>query len=220
MYELARGPLLWLSAVVFIVGTAYRIIELFRLTEKRERLAWPTRGMRADSPEERKLRPIIALQHSLIGRHPVMAILSGVFHISLFAGSIFAKGHALFLRQSWGISFWSLPAPVGDVVTIIVLLGVLFLLVRRIAVPRVRAVSSLDDFLFLLIAAAPYLTGFMAYHQWFHYRTVIILHMLVGELMLVAIPFTKLSHMLFFFFVRGFVGSEHNIARGDRVWSA
>lgn len=220
MYELARGPLLWLAVVVFVAGIAYRIAELFFLTKKKERVSWPKRGIRTDSPEERKLRPILSFQHSLIGKHPVMAIVSGVFHLCLFASPILAKGHAFLLRQSWGVSFWSLPSSLIDVLTVIVLLGVLFLFMRRAMLPRVRAVSSLNDFLFLFIAAAPYLTGFLAYHQWFEYRTVLTLHMLAGELMLIAIPFTKLSHMVFFFFVRGFMGSEHSIARGDRVWSA
>ncbi len=220
MYELARGPLLWLAAVVFIAGIGYRVVELFLLTKKRERVPWPKRGIRVDSPEERRLRPIISFQHSLIGKHPVMAIVSGVFHLCLFAAPIFAQGHILLLRQSWGIRLWSLPSSLVDVLTVIVLLGVLFLLVRRAMLPRVRAVTGFDDILFLFIVAAPYLTGFLAYHQWFQYRTVIILHMLAGELMLIAIPFTKLSHMVFFFFVRGFMGSEHSIARGSRVWSA
>ena len=220
MYELARGPLLWLAVVVFIVGIAYRIFELFLLTKKKERISWPKRGIRVDSPEERKLRPIISFRHSLIGKHPVMAIVSGIFHLGLFGAPIFAKGHALLLRQSWGVSFWSLPSSLIDTFTVIVLLGVLFLFIRRATLPRMRAVSSINDFLFLFIAAAPYLTGFLAYHQWFEYRTIILIHMLAGELMLIAIPFTKLSHMVFFFFVRGFMGSEHSIARGDRVWSA
>ncbi len=220
MYELARGPLLWLAAVVFIAGIGYRVVELFLLTKKRERVPWPKRGIRVDSPEERRLRPIISFQHSLIGKHPVMAIVSGVFHLCLFAAPIFAQGHILLLRQSWGIRLWSLPSSLVDVLTVIVLLGVLFLLVRRAMLPRVRAVTGFDDILFLFIVAAPYLTGFLAYHQWVQYRTVIILHMLAGELMLIAIPFTKLSHMVFFFFVRGFMGSEHSIARGSRVWSA
>jgi len=211
---------LWLAVVVFTAGIAYRIAELFLLTKKRERVPWPKRGIRVDSPEERKLRPIISFQHSLIGKHPVMAIVSGVFHLCLFGAPLFAKGHALLLRQSWGIHFWSLPSSLVDVLTVIVLLAVLFLFARRALLPRVRAVSGLHDFLLLSIAAAPYLTGFLAYHQWFEYRTVLTLHMLAGELMLIAIPFTKLSHMVFFFFVRGFMVSEHSIARGDRVWSA
>lgn len=220
MFELARGPLVWVAATVFLVGIALRIVELFLLTKKRERIQWPTHGITTDSRAERKLKPILAFRHSLIGKHPVMAIVSGIFHACLFAAPIFAMGHTLLLRQSWGISLWSLSSPVVDILNIIVLLGVLFMLVRRIAVPRVRAVSSVKDLLFLFIVAAPYLTGFLAYHQWFEYRAILILHMLAGELMLMAIPFTRLGHMVIFFFFRGLVGSEHSIVRGSRVWSA
>jgi nitrate reductase gamma subunit len=148
-----------------------------------------------------------------------MAIMSGLFHFCLFGAPLFALGHNVLLRQSWGISFWSLPNALTDVMTMVVLAGVVFLLIRRTVVPRVRAVSSGSDYLLLLIVAAPYLTGFLAYHQMAPYRTIMTLHMLAGEAMLIAIPFTKLGHMIFFFFVRGFMESEHSVGRGDRVWS-
>jgi hypothetical protein len=45
-----------------------------------------------------------------------------------------------------------------------------------------------------------------------------ILHILAGEVMLMAIPFTKLGHMLFFFFYRFFIGSEYSFVRGTRSW--
>ncbi len=99
------------------------------------------------------------------------------------------------------------------------LVGVVFFLVRRLAIPRVRLVSSLEDFVVLLVTGAPFLTGFMAYHQWGDYRTMVTLHILAGELMLVAIPFTKLGHMIFFFFARIFFGSEFSLWRGSREWS-
>jgi nitrate reductase gamma subunit len=219
IYQLARGPLLWLAAAVFVVGIIYRVVELFGLTRKRGAVAWPTRNVREDSPEERKLRPIIAFQHSLISTHPVMAVVSGLFHLCIFAAPLLAKGHSYLLREAWGISLWSLPNPATDVLTIIVLAGAVLLLARRAVVPRVRAVSSVEDYVLLLITVAPYLTGFLAYHQLLPYRTIIILHMLTGEAMLIAIPFTKLRHMVFFFFVRGLVESEHGVGRGGRVWS-
>ncbi len=42
--------------------------------------------------------------------------------------------------------------------------------------------------------------------------------MLAGELMLVAIPFTKLSHMLVFAFTRAYMGSEFGSVRNSRDW--
>jgi nitrate reductase gamma subunit len=89
---------------------------------------------------------------------------------------------------------------------------------RRVLVPRVRAVSSTADFAFLAVTVAPYLTGFMAYHQILDYRTVITLHMLTGELLLCTLPFTKLVHMLFMVFNRGLIENEHNLGFGGRSW--
>jgi nitrate reductase gamma subunit len=131
---------------------------------------------------------------------------------------LFAKGHNFLLRQSLGFALPSLPLAATDALTALVLAGVLFLFVRRLMVPRVRAVSGVADYILLALVTAPYLTGFIAYHQWLPYRAIITLHMLTGEAMLMAIPFTKLVHLVFFFFVRGFMESEHNVVRSDRVW--
>ena len=219
MYELARGPLMWIAAIVFIGGITYRVVQLFRLTKKKERAYCPASGIREDSPEERKHRLIIFLQNTLLGQHPVMAIVSLVFHACLLAIPILTHAHNLLWRESWGIGFFSLPDGMIDIMTVIVLLGAFFFFMRRLVVPRVRAVSSLNDHLVLLIIVAPFLTGLMAYHQWADYRTIITLHLLAGQLMLIAIPFSKVGHMVFFFFSRTLFGSEFSIWRGSRVWS-
>lgn len=220
MYELARGPLVWVAVILFLGGIGYRIAQLFRLTKKKERAYCPTLSVRQDSPEERKLRPILFLQNSLLGRHPVMAIVALVFHGCILGVIVFTRAHNVLLRESWGISFVSLPDRVIDVMTVVVLLGALFFFVRRLVVPRVRAVSTLQDHLVLFLATAPFLTGLIAYHQWADYRTMVTAHMLAGELMLAAIPFTKLGHMVFFFFARTLFGSEFGLWRGRRVWSS
>jgi nitrate reductase gamma subunit len=210
---------MWVATMVFIGGIAYRVAQFFRLTKKKEMAYCPTQSIRMDSPEERKLRLVLFLQNTLLGRHPVMAIVALVFHFCLFAIPVLTHAHNLLLRESWGISFFSLPNAVIDVMTVVVLLGVVFFLVRRLVVPRVRAVSSFQDYLVLALAAAPFLTGFIAYHQWASYRTVLTVHVLAGELMLAAIPFTKLTHMIFFFFARTLFGTEFSLWRGRRTWS-
>jgi nitrate reductase gamma subunit len=220
IYELAQGPLMWIATIVFFGGMGYRVNQLFRLTKKKERAYCPVHSIREDSPEERKLRAILFLQNSLLGQHPVMAIVALVFHFCLFAVPVLTHAHNLLWRQSWGISFFSLPDRLIDMMTVLVLLGVLFFLGRRLVVPRVRAVSGLQDYLVLSLAAAPFLTGFMAYHQWGDYKTIITVHVLAGELLLAAIPFTKLVHMIFFFFARTFFGSEFSLWRGRRMWSS
>ena len=219
MYELARGPLMWAAAIIFLAGVVYRTIQMLLLTRKKERVLCPTRSIREESPEERKLKLLVSFQNSLIGKHPVMAIVSSVFHFCLFVAPLFAVGHSLVLYESWGVSFVSLPDGLIDVLTIIFLAGGIFFLVRRMVLPRVQALSTPYDYLLLFITVAPFLTGFFAYHQWFDYKTVITLHLLAGEAMLIAIPFSKLGHMVFFFFIRIFLGGEFSFWRGNRNWS-
>jgi hypothetical protein len=78
----------------------------------------------------------------------------------------------------------------------------------------VRIITKPYDFLMLAIAVAPFLTGFLAYHQMGDYNFWIVVHVLCGEIMLVAIPFTKLSHFLFFFLSRIQLGMDFGIKRG------
>jgi len=219
MYELARGPLMWAAAIIFLAGVVYRTVQMLLLTRKKERVLCPSRSIRKESPEERKLKLLVSFQNSLIGKHPVMAIVSSVFHLCLFVAPLFAVGHSLVLYESWGVSFVSLPDGLIDVLTIVFLAGGIFFLVRRMVLPRVQALSTPYDYLLLFITVAPFLTGFFAYHQWFDYKTVITLHLLTGEAMLIAIPFSKLGHMVFFFFIRIFLGGEFSFWRGNRNWS-
>jgi nitrate reductase gamma subunit len=162
---------------------------------------------------------LVSFQNSLLGRHPVMAIVSSLFHVCLFAAPILLLAHNELVYESWGVSFISLPDAVCDAMTVVLLACCLFFLLRRLLVPQVRALSSFNDYLLLFITAAPFLTGFFAYHQWFSYNTILVIHMLAGELMLIAVPFTKLGHMVFFFFVRLLMGSEFSFGRGARTWA-
>jgi hypothetical protein len=82
----------------------------------------------------------------------------------------------------------------------------------------VRILTSAWDYTLLGLTALPFLTGFFAYHQFGPYKTLMIAHILSGEILLVLIPFTKLGHMVLFFFTRAFIGFEMGGRRGARSW--
>ena len=220
MYELARGPLMWAATVIFLAGIIYRSIQLYLLTRKKKRVLYSAAPVKPKdrTPEERKMDFIVAFKNSLLGTHPIMAVISTIFHSFIFIIPLFLLGHNLLIYESWGLSLFSLPDWLCDTLTAIFILIGLFFLLRRLIVPQVRIISTAYDYLVLGITVVPFLTGFFAYHQWFDYKTVITIHMLVGELMLMVIPFTKIGHMVFFFFVRIFIGSEYSFGRGSREW--
>jgi hypothetical protein len=47
---------------------------------------------------------------------------------------------------------------------------------------------------------------------------LLVLHILLGEILLILIPITKLGHMILFFFTRAFIGFEMGGRRGARSW--
>jgi nitrate reductase gamma subunit len=151
-------------------------------------------------------------------KHPVLTVVTFVFHICLILLPIFVMAHVMLWEYYHGFSFASLPDSVADVMTVIVILGGLFFAVRRAALREVRFVTTWRDWLVLAVVLAPFVTGFLAYHQIGNYKYMIIGHILSGEIWLAAIPFTRLSHMLFAPFTRAYIGSEFGAVRKAKDW--
>jgi len=220
-YTFARGPMLWAAALILCVGVIYRIRELYCLTIRKEKQSLPatvSTTTPTQTPEERTLDRLARIQQSAFAVHPVMFFVSILFHACLFAAPLLALGHSLEVYRAWGITPPSLPEPLIDIMTATILVCGLFFLMRRLVLPRVQAISGIADYVLLGCVMAPFLTGFCAYHQWFDYTTVITLHLLAGNVLLIVLPFTKIGHMIFFFFVRLCISSEFGPARGSRDW--
>ena len=219
MYDFIRGPLISIAFVIFILGLILQLVQFFKLTNKKE-WVYPPLEIK---PEKKTLKKfimscLVSLNGTLWKTDPLVTIVTSVFHVFLIGAPIFLLGHNILLDQSWGLSLWSLTESITDVLTLVVLICVAFFLARRLFLARVRAITTLYDYVILLIAVAPFLTGYFAYHQWFNYDTVMTLHILSGEAMLITIPFTKLGHMLFFFLYRFLIGNEYSFAKGARAW--
>jgi nitrate reductase gamma subunit len=219
MYDFIRGPLVSIAFTVFILGLIFQLIQFFKLTKKKEWIYPPVEVKREKKTAGQWVAFCLAsLNGTLWKTDPLMTLVTSVFHVLLILVPVLLLGHNMLLSQSWGFGLWSLPEFLTDGLTLIVLICVAFLLGRRLFLSRVRVITSLYDYVVLLVALAPFLTGYAAYHQWFNYDTVITVHILAGEVMLIAIPFTKLGHMLFFFLYRFLLGSEYSFARGERTW--
>ncbi len=147
-----------------------------------------------------------------------MTIMTFAFHSCLIITPLFALAHLILLDESWGFRWGALPESLADVMTLVVIAGCVFFLARRLKLPEVRYLTSTSDYVLLAIVAAPFITGFLAYHQWFGYPIFLLLHILSGEIMLMAIPFTRLSHMLYSPFTRAYMGSEFGKVRKAKDW--
>jgi len=222
MFDFIESHLISIAFIVFVLGIVYQGIQFFRLTRKKEWAYLPLNPLEKKPGKKTAGEWITSCLASLNGTlwktDSLLTLITSVFHVCLIVTPLFLFGHNILLDQSWGLSLFSLPEPLSDALTLLILICGAYFLGRRLFLPRVRAITSIYDYFVLLIAIAPFLTGFLAYHQWFNYQTLIFLHILSGEAMLIAIPFTKLGHMLFFFLYRFFIGSEYSFVRGSRTW--
>jgi nitrate reductase gamma subunit len=222
MYDLVRGPFVWVAFAIFIFGLIFQAFRFYALTKRKDQVFLNL------TPSPQKVPPkgfiegvangLISLKRTVWGTHPRIMVVTAIFHFCLIVTPFFVLGHNILLDESWGFGLISLSEKTTDILTLIVFICTAFFLYRRIFLARVRAITSGYDYLILLITAAPFLTGYFAYHQWFEYPTVINLHILAGEIILATIPFTKLGHMLFFFFYRFLIGNEYSFSQGTRTW--
>jgi len=215
MYELVSGPLVWISFIVFMGGSIYQLVSMFTLAKK-DKVIYPYMSLKYSLRSI--VHWIVPFASTNMRKRPVMTIITFAFHICLVLTPILLLSHNLLWRQSWKISWWTFSERTTDIMTVIVIIACLFFLIRRLLLPEVRFVTFASDYALLAIALAPFLTGFLAYHQWLPYKTILMLHILCGEIMLIAIPFTRLSHMLFFVFTRAYMGSEFGAVRNSKDW--
>jgi nitrate reductase gamma subunit len=216
IYNFVSGPLVWLAFIIFIGGSIYRIRNLIVLVNKKERYIYTYMSLKYS------LRSIM---HWIIPfatvnwrKRPVMTITTFIFHAGLVIMPLFVSAHVIMFHNAWGFSWPSLPEVFTDAVTLLVIICSIIFLMRRLVLREVKFLTDASDFGLLMITAAPFITGFFAYHNFIDYHFWVILHILSGEIMLVAIPFTRLSHMLYAVFTRAYIGSEFGKVRHARDW--
>lgn len=216
MYEFVTGPLLWLSFIIFFIGCLIRIVRYIKgLDWQADRVAYRAHfsyGMKG------AIRSIFFWLLPFGTRswrnNPAFTILFYVFHLCLIFTPIFLMAHNIILKERWGFSLWAFPEKTADMMTIAVIATVILIAVRRIVLSEVRILTSPYDYIVLAIAVAPFITGYVAHHNPSNPQFWVIFHILCGEIMLIAIPFTKLSHFVLFFMSRAQIGMDYGIKRG------
>ena len=215
MYSFASGPLVWIAFITFLGGMIYQFVSMLQLAKK-DKVIYPYMNLEAG------LRSLFHWVVPFASRNMrtryETTIVTFAFHLCLVLLPIFLTAHVAMFALAWGLKWPTVSTGTGDALTILVMLAVIFFLVRRWMLPEVRYVTSASDYLLLAIVAAPFVTGFIAHHQWFDYDTMVVIHMISGAVMLMAIPFTRLSHMLFFPFTRAYMGSEFGAVRHAKDW--
>ena len=200
----ARGPGLTIALAICAFGILLRLFEIFGLGRKADlskpREHSPGSGWR--TIVSRSLPP-----PGLLKRAPVTYIGGYVFHLGFAITLLFFVPHIELARSLVGIGWPGLPMPVVDISAVAAMLGLLAVLASRLANPVKRFLSGFQDYLAWLLTFLPLATGYLAFHHLLiDYTLALALHILSVELLLVALPFTKLFHTVSVFVSRWYNG--------------
>lgn len=214
LYEWVAGPLTWAAFAVFVIGLVFRLVQVLVMVRKTEPFIFTYMSWKFSLRSiGHWLVPFATLRWRT---SPVMTVATFAFHICLLVTPVFVLSHIVLLDEAWGVQWWALPDAVADVMTVVVIAGCLFFAGRRIVRREVRFLTDASDYFLLALTAAPFVTGFLAYHQVTQGAWMTIAHMISGQVLLAAIPFTRLRHMLLGWLTRAYMGSEFGGVRRAR----
>lgn len=204
LLELARGPGLAVSAVVFVAGLAWRLYRIFRRPARRDlslprtTLAW-TGGPRAIfakmlPPEGVKIRGAQML--NAYGYHIGLALVAFTF-----------APHIAFISRYLGFGWPALPDPVTYIAAAVAIAGLVVALMYRLTDGVLRLLSTFDDYFSWFVTLLPLLTG-MALLPAPAQPVPLAIHLLSLELLMIWLPFGKLAHAALVFVSRWRTGVD------------
>ncbi|NCC23826.1 MAG: nitrate reductase [Deltaproteobacteria bacterium] len=217
LYLLARGPLCWATAIIFVLAMGWKLSKAWSEAKAKDGssvayLSWKF-----------GLRSIFnwAIPYNALGwkENPLICAATFCLHLSLLLLVLFADGHTVLWEYTFGLRIWALSPMLSDILSVVALTSLGVLAWRRIAVPQVKFVTGPADWLALILVTVPVLTGFLSgFLGGTSALTLTTLHILTAEILIVLIPFTRLSHAVFIFFTRAYIGSEFGGVRHCRDW--
>ena len=178
---------------IFVLGTLWRLIEIYSLGRKRD-LAVPRHRSGASGLHTMFRRSVPP--PGMFRRSATSYVAGYVFHIGLFIIVFLFAQHIKLIQNLTGLSWPGLPSQFIDATAVVTLATMLLVLVERINKPVKRFISTFGDYAGWTLTFLPVLTGYLAArHLLLSYTTMLALHILSVELLLIFLPFTKLMHV-------------------------
>lgn len=219
--DFAMGPLFAFTFLFMLVGLARQAVVHFYLltTKKGRRLG----DVRWGALLQETLTWLVPIRHISPGSR-LFSTASFLMHMGLIAVPVLLMDHVVLWEAFLGLDLPAIGHGLADFLTLFTIGCVLVLLACRAFVARQRVVSRPMDYVILVLILLPFTSGYVASHPAvnpFPWEAMMLTHVLTGEALFLAIPFSKLSHIVLFFFDR--VSAVHWQLRpgaGDRVAEA
>jgi nitrate reductase gamma subunit len=130
---------------------------------------------------------------------PVYSTLSFLFHVGLLVVPLFLAAHVLLWKRSTGLAWFAIPQNLANILTGLAIVAGVGLCLGRLSDSGARKMSRPQDFAWPLLLVVPFLSGFVCTNLAISakaYQSFMLLHLYSANLIMLLIPFTKLSHCI------------------------
>jgi nitrate reductase gamma subunit len=200
-----RGTGFQIATIIFVAGVVIRFAEILLLGRK------PDLAEAKGSEMQSGLRTIISRSvpdKSTFKRSTFTIVAGYIFHIGLFVTIFLFAPHILMFKEVVGFSWPALPTPIVDAMAVVTIIALLAVLAHRMRDTVLKFLSTKEDYFVWLLTTLPLITGYIAFHRiGTTAPTLLAIHILSVELLLVAFPFTKLMHSFTFALSRWYNGA-------------
>ncbi|MGA2777493.1 MAG: nitrate reductase [Steroidobacteraceae bacterium] len=208
LLDFARGPALKTAIAIFCLGATWRIVGFVLLRIRRDH------STPRASPLKYIASGLLAIgtrswpHREFIGRTGPGEALGYSYHIGLFAVVLLFTPHILFLGSLFGFTWPGLPSSVITVISALTITLFAAVLFRRVTNRVMRMLSNFDDYFSWCITMLVMVTGIAATaHIGAPYETLLGIHILSVDALLVWFPFGKLMHAFYIFPSRALNGA-------------
>jgi nitrate reductase gamma subunit len=204
----ARGWGLKIAIGVFCLGVVWRIVGFALLRIRRD----------FNKPRKSVMKYIAAglltagsrswPHREFIGRTGAGEALGYSYHMGLFAVVLLFTPHIVLLGSLFGFTWPGLPSSLITIISVLTLTLFLAVLFRRLTNRVMRLLSNFDDYFSWFITMLVLVTGLAATaHIGARYETLLAIHILSVDALLIWFPFGKLMHAFYIFPSRALNGA-------------
>jgi len=219
--DFAKGPLFAISFLVMILGLGRQVVlQFYFLSVKKGRRL---QGVAWTKIARETVSWVIPVRHMESG-NGLFTASSFLMHIGVLLVPLFLLDHIVLWEGFLGLNLPAISSGVADVLVLLTLACGVLLLALRTFRARHRMVSRPSDYVLLILLILPFLSGYLASHPAvnpFPWNAMMLTHLLSAEMLFVVVPFTKLAHVVLFFFDR--ISAVHWQLRpgaGDKIAEA
>jgi nitrate reductase gamma subunit len=130
-------------------------------------------------------------------RRPVYSAISVLFHAGLLVVPLLLASHVLLWKHGLGFAWPTIPQPLADWLTLLVIATGLALFLGRSLDRGARVLSRRQDYLWPMLLALPFATGYICTNGAVGpevYRWMMLVHVYSANLIMALMPFTKIAH--------------------------